>query len=286
MWKVSYDHSKRRHSCSSWYGLSLCFSSIFTVDVALSAVLDRLDSDTSEDDSTGVHGAIAVGEFHFEPQRHVDMEVNSSGSEDGSDEDWEDADAIGDRLAFDFILAQNTQESDSEEVDFGSGRAQGNDRPDSVILSEEALTVKAGCHCARANHFQGLDIEDLRAHCLSCMELDKAELDAVILGKPAACVAAGYSSKGKQRKRERFFYKFSRSKVCVRVFCYVHAIGKECLANLQGHFQAKGIESRVHGNTGRKPKHALTYERVQSAIAFLNRYAERYGIPQPAAPRD
>ena len=257
----------------------------FTVYKALSAVLDRLDSDTSEDDSTGVRGAIAVGEYHFEPRRHVNMEVNSSDSEDGNYGDWEDADAVGDRLARNFILAQNTQQSNSEEEDFGSGGAQRNDHPDSVILSEEALVMKAGCRCTSANHFQGLDVEDVRAHCLSSMELDNAELDAVILGKLAACVIAqGPTSKGKQRKRERYFYKFSGSKFCVRVFCYVHAIGKERLANLQGHFQAKGIEASVHGNTGRRPKHALTYWEVQSAEAFLNRYAERYSIPQPAAP--
>lgn len=61
------------------------------------------------------------------------------------------------------------------------------------------------------------------APCLSCMELEKAELDAVV------------SQKRWQRLVEGRFVSE----------CYVLAIGKEHLANMQGHFQAKGIERHV-----------------------------------------
>ncbi|KAJ8307518.1 hypothetical protein KUTeg_015602 [Tegillarca granosa] len=51
------------------------------------------------------------------------------------------------------------------------------------------------------------------------------------------------------------------------------------------HYISEGAVPRVHGNTGRTPKHAITYENVQHIVQFLTRYANDVGLPQPAAPR-
>ena len=145
--------------------------------------------------------------------------------------------------------------------------------------------MRKGCGCS-VNHFAALDAGEVRSHRLSCLELEKAELDGVIIGRLAASVVPGQvTARGKQRSRDRFSYTFGGRKVCVRTFRYVHAIGKDRLTNLQTHYKEKGVEPRVHGNKGRRPRHAILYEQVKNVVTFLERYAEAHGIPQPAAPR-
>ena len=113
--------------------------------------------------------------------------------------------------------------------------------------------MRKGCGCKNVDHFQSLSIVDVRRH-KSCLELERGELDGVILGRLAAGSISGKATaRGKERRRDRYSYTFSGQKVCTRVFRYVHAIGNERLENLQKHYQTKGIEPRVHGNEGRRP---------------------------------
>jgi hypothetical protein len=39
---------------------------------------------------------------------------------------------------------------------------------------------------------------------------------------------------------------------------------------------------RRHGNKGKLPPNAFNFVVVERAVRFLNRYAELYGLPQPA----
>ena len=145
--------------------------------------------------------------------------------------------------------------------------------------------MRKGCGCKSVNHFQSLSIVDVRSHRLSCLELERGEIDGVILGRLAAGSISGKATaRGKERRRDRYSYTFSGQKVCTRVFRYVHAIGKERLENLQKHYQTKGNEPRVHGNKGRRPCHSLMYEQVEHVVRFLERHSESHGLPQPAAP--
>ena len=42
---------------------------------------------------------------------------------------------------------------------------------------------------------------------------------------------------------------------------------------------------RKHGYAGKKPSLAVIYDDVKNVVEFLQNYADRYGFPQPAAPR-
>ncbi|KAJ8317256.1 hypothetical protein KUTeg_005160 [Tegillarca granosa] len=60
------------------------------------------------------------------------------------------------------------------------------------------------------------------------------------------------------------------------------------LKNLRKHIYTNGILPRRHGNAGRAPHNALTYEDSQNIVQFIIGsqrilYADRYGMPQPAA---
>ena len=175
-------------------------------------------------------------------------------------------------------------DGECSDSDGGTRSASSEDESDEE-LTEEAMVMRKGCGCS-VNHFAALDAGEVRSHRLSCLELEKAELDGVIIGRLAASVVPGQvTARGKQRSRDRFSYTFGGRKVCVRTFRYVHAIGKDRLTNLQTHYKEKGVEPRVHGNKGRRPRHAILYEQVKNVVTFLERYAEAHGIPQPAAPR-
>ena len=39
---------------------------------------------------------------------------------------------------------------------------------------------------------------------------------------------------------------------------------------------------RIHGNVGKKPKHALSFETVSAVVQFLDTYTECYGLRRPA----
>ena len=42
---------------------------------------------------------------------------------------------------------------------------------------------------------------------------------------------------------------------------------------------------RTHGNGGKKPHNALSFEEIKFVVLFIKRYSEDNGLPMPAAPR-
>ena len=67
--------------------------------------------------------------------------------------------------------------------------------------------------------------------------------------------------------------------------CFFYDIHDFTLRALINHIHEHGVSSRVHGNSGKKGKHALVFEDVKRVVKFLESYASKNGLPQPAAPR-
>ena len=250
----------------------------FYVEEALAAVLDGLEGDDSGDE----HGASATvagplsRSSSVTRSRSGQRETDRNDGDDGSEEDdWEDPDKLGAKAVRDFFIDSDSSRSGSDSGD--SSASSDDDEGGEKELSEEALVMRKGCGCKNVNHFQSLSIVDVQSHNLSCLELERGELDGVILGRLAAgSISDKATARGKERRRDRYSYTFSGQKVCNRVFAYVHAIGKERMENLQKHYQTKGIEPRVHGNKGRRPRHSLMYEQVEHVVRFLERHSESW----------
>lgn len=51
--------------------------------------------------------------------------------------------------------------------------------------------------------------------------------------------------------------------------------------NIRSSYLASGLTTRVHGNTRRRPHHALTFPEVQNVVRFLLSYADLHGILLP-----
>ena len=86
-------------------------------------------------------------------------------------------------------------------------------------------------------------------------------------------------------KRARLTYAFDSREVCEGAFCFIHGVGDFSVRALKKHLLDHGIAPHVHGNKGKKPTHAHTYDDILSALAFIHQYAKVHGLPQPAPPK-
>lgn len=85
--------------------------------------------------------------------------------------------------------------------------------------------------------------------------------------------------------RIRGKYTFRGQEICAYTFRLLFDIGRCALKSIRQSLNKTGPGPRRHGNTGRKPKHALVFTDVERVVQFICNYAEEFGIPQPAAPR-
>ena len=84
----------------------------------------------------------------------------------------------------------------------------------------------------------------------SCLELSSGELDMAIMGQ----LVAGMNTSPTFSvvvEREMYTALFHQGKpVCLRMFQFIHAVGKKRLRNLMGRVKENGLSPRVHGNRG------------------------------------
>ncbi|KAH3857891.1 hypothetical protein DPMN_100507 [Dreissena polymorpha] len=93
------------------------------------------------------------------------------------------------------------------------------------------------------------------------------------------------NSKGEKRQRIRPTFRMNGMVVCRQTFLLVYCLSVDKLKALQKHVREKGVVPRVHGNTGRKPAHAISYDDVLRVVRFIQNTSNERGILQPAAPR-
>ena len=66
-----------------------------------------------------------------------------------------------------------------------------------------------------------------------------------------------------------------------KTFMFLHDIGNARLKNLMKHFKQNGITARTHGNTRRRPHHALSLSTVKSIVTFIVNYSEQHSLALP-----
>ena len=95
----------------------------------------------------------------------------------------------------------------------------------------------------------------------------------------------GVSSDGNDTaaKRKRYSFYFDDREVCNNVFLFTHDFGEKAFKNLIKHMNQNGPTPRTHGNTGRLPKRSLSFDDTSNVVQFIKRYAQEFGLPQPAA---
>ena len=104
-----------------------------------------------------------------------------------------------------------------------------------------------------------------------------------VLGKGSDdSVSHARKTASSKRQRVTYQYAYDHRVVCKEGFLYLHSIGEKVLKNLQKHLKENGVTQREHGNKGRLPPNAFSFETVQD---FIVNYATVFGLLQPAARR-
>ncbi|XP_060577599.1 uncharacterized protein LOC132734769 [Ruditapes philippinarum] len=148
--------------------------------------------------------------------------------------------------------------------------------------SDDNDVTSVQCKC-KTNCLSQFDAEHIQGHILSLREMEKDQKEMFVMGSLLK-IGAQETRKGK-RKRVRYRYTFDGKTVCKSVFCHINDIGQRTVKSLLKHLNSNGPVPRIHGNTGRKPSHAVKYEDVRFCVDFLLLYAEINGLTMPAAPR-
>ena len=121
----------------------------------------------------------------------------------------------------------------------------------------------------------------------SCAELTRSELDLVILGQllaftnqsPGVVTASRHAAQKRERPGTTYYHQGQQ--VCVKTFHKLHAIGEKRMKNLLKSLKEDGLAPRIHGNTKRKPRHALSFASVEYVVRFLLNYTEQNGLLLP-----
>lgn len=145
--------------------------------------------------------------------------------------------------------------------------------------------MTAGCGCTKARGTQccqQFSLEHVTSSRRCCVELTHLELDKAILGQLAACMNSGsVVSTMSHRESDQGNPNPQPGKpVCLKMFCFLHAIGEKRLNNLANSLKDNGLVPRTHGNTGRLPKNTLPISSTKFIVTLLLNYAEQHAVLQ------
>lgn len=146
--------------------------------------------------------------------------------------------------------------------------------------------MASGCGCIKQCSKQ-FSVEYMTSVRESCAKLTNTELDMAILGQLMASTNTSTSvstvARHQEAERQRAYtYFLHQGKiVCASTFRFLHGIGIKRFKNLLKNLKENGLSPRVHGNTNRKPKHALSYASTEYVIRFLLTYAEQHALLLP-----
>ena len=91
------------------------------------------------------------------------------------------------------------------------------------------------------------------------------------------------SARHKESECHKSYTSFSHlgKPVCLRMFRFLYGIGTKRLKNLMRSLKENGLAPRVHGNTKRRPKHALPFSSTEYVVRFLFTYAKQHALLLP-----
>ena len=145
-----------------------------------------------------------------------------------------------------------------------------------------------GCGCKSHSCTLTLSPEDVSQYRLAVSELERSELDLIILAQLHAGMNAGNlltNTRGTARPDVRqwvtFQYMFMGMPICREMLLFLHRISRTRLYNLVEYLSTNGVIPRTHGNTGKKPKHACSFQEIQRVADFIKCYADVHAVPLP-----
>ena len=105
------------------------------------------------------------------------------------------------------------------------------------------------------------------------------QLMAFVNNSPTLSTATGHKEGERQKAYSSFFHQ--GKPVCCSMFQFFHGIGVKRIKNLTKSLKENGLIPRVHGNTNKKPKHAISFLSTEYVVRFLYSFAEQHALLLP-----
>uniref|UniRef100_A0A1X7U1T6 Uncharacterized protein n=1 Tax=Amphimedon queenslandica TaxID=400682 RepID=A0A1X7U1T6_AMPQE len=163
----------------------------------------------------------------------------------------------------------------------------GDDMRKEDLQEEEELSMlfEHGCGCSD-NCYSLFSHSYIKTYRCDIEAMAKPVQEIAIMSQTAATSTMGGLSTGnhrrqKERKRQFFTFMHQGHKICRVTFLKLHAFGKSRFEEIMKNYRMNGLIPRVHGNAGKTPNHALTYDDILRVVAFIRNYAEVHGISLP-----
>ncbi len=198
------------------------------------------------------------------------MEEGASGSDSSDSEDTDEIQNDDDPSTT-AIVSRAVQQygctvpSDEREEDLAEERS-----------IEEFALKSCGCKfglegtpCSKAissDHYKNVRVQ--------MSELTHDQLDLVVMSQLMTTTEnSSFTHRNKQRQRTYSFFYHSGQRICLKTFLFLHTIGLSRFKSLKCHFEARGLELRVHGNKARHRPTGLSLEEIKGVVKFIANYA-------------
>lgn len=145
-----------------------------------------------------------------------------------------------------------------------------------------------GCGCdvgpGRSQCSRLFPVEHYRSCRSTFAELRHDKLDLLVIGQVMAhtfqstTLLGHHSSSPADRKTTYTHFYHQGHRVCRRTFLFIHTIGKKRFKNIKASYLQSGPIPRVHGNTGKRPKHHLSLQEVKDIVQYILNYTSKSGI--------
>ena len=153
--------------------------------------------------------------------------------------------------------------------------------------------IEEGCPCAAGKNCFTLVSSDVLLSVRKMTEaIDGNHRETYLAGKLDALARRGGAAHAgqvhggaAQRSRITFEYAVSGVRVCQTVFMYAHSCSRYVLKKVLSHLESGCIVAPDHGSKGAQPWNVFSAEETSDAVQFIHNYADKNGLPQPAAPR-
>ena len=180
-------------------------------------------------------------------------------------------------------VSEHLPSSDSDEDELGGTDTESEEAPcafeaqsdsDEVMITnmndDQRLVrhhMREGCVCSFKCYSQFTDDEGFHIR-LQMQELERSQRDFVLLGKlqvlgKGADTSVSHSRKTSSKlQRVTYQYAYDHCIVYKSAFCFLHCIGEKDLKNFHKHLKDHSIIPHEHGNKGRLPPNAFTFDRL------------------------
>lgn len=145
--------------------------------------------------------------------------------------------------------------------------------------------MSSGCGCSKIKEKSCIDqfsLDHVKALRSSCAELTHEQLDMLLFGQALSFMHnSSTTHREGERKKDYCSVTHLGKPVCFRTFKFLHGIGRKRWRNVIASFKMHGIAPRVHSNTRKSPKHALSFSSIEYVVRFLFSYAEEHALLLP-----